>query len=165
MGTEAISFDQRVKNISDKLDKKLKEKHLNFLADDSEIDEIFALGIDELGKLNPQKLSEYSFLLSKYNIYLRKELNKELAEVGWAKKCMDFMIMPIMMDYRVPQSYMSNDEVKIRAIKDNDVATKFYSYIVEKEQSITLISDLSLDIRKMSEQLENISKSKRYNNA
>lgn len=165
MAEQAIATADKIKALEARLNAKLAERKLSFVSTDSEIDEIFAISMDELSKLTSQKLSEYAFIISRYGVYLGLELNKEKSARNWAKKSLDYIVLPVMSNYRVPQSYMSNDEVKMKAILDNDVAQKFYTYIAEKEKDIDLLSDLAFDIRKMSESLTEISKSKRFNHA
>lgn len=161
---KGMSVSEKITALEEKLDKKLAEKKLDFVAQDSEIDEILSIGAEDLGRLPPQKLAEYSFIIARYGVYLGKELNKEKSARNWAKRSLDYIVLPVMSNYRVPKDYMSNDEVKMLAIRDNDVAIKFYAYLAEKEQNIDLISDLSFDIRKMGDSLTEISKSKRFNN-
>lgn len=161
---EQTSVADKIAKLEAKLEDRLVEKKLDFNADDSEIDEIFAFGVEDLGKLPPQKLAEYSFILSRYNVYLAKELNKERSARNWARRSLDYIVLPVLSNYRINGSYMSNDEVRMIAIKDNDVAIKFHAYFAEKDQNVDLLSDLSYDIRKMADSLNEISKSKRYNN-
>lgn len=160
--SEPLSTADKIVALEAKLELRLKNNKLSFVSEDSEIDEIFTIGIEELGKMPNQKIAEYAFVIARYGTFLQKELNKEKSARNWAKKCLDFIILPVMSEYRV--GYMSNDEVRMKAIKDNDVAKKFHSYLVEKEQSIDLLLDLNGDIRKMADTLTDLSKSKRYNN-
>lgn len=162
MENKAVSIVDKLKAIEEKIDRILAEKKLNFVTSESEIAEIFELGLENLSKMPYTKLSEYSFLLAKYNVQLQKDINKEKVTFNWAKRCMDFIVLPLMGNYR--SGYMTSDEVKTLAIKDNDVAIKLYGIITEKEQVITLLSDLTMDIRKMGDYLLEISKSKRFNN-
>lgn len=164
MAEQAISTADKIKLLENKLEQRLSDKKLSFIALDSEIEEIFTLGSEDFTKITSSKLSEYSFIISRYGLYLNKELNKEKAARNWAKKSLDYIILPIMSNYRNKNEYMSNDEVKMRAIFDNDVAKKFYAYIIDKEQTIDLLIDLSFDIRKMSDSLTEMSKSRRYTN-
>ena len=161
--TRAIpNFDQRVTQIGDKLDKIIEGRQLAFSAEDPEINEIFTLPAEHLGKMPVQKLEEYSFILSRYNVYLRRELNKQRGLLNWAKKSMDFIVLPNMHQYREP--YMSIDEIKMRAIKDHDVAQKFYKFIIDKDNEIITIEELNTDIRKMADTLSGIAKTKKFSN-
>lgn len=157
-----LSTSDKITALEAKLENKLAEHKLSFVSQDSEIDEVFSIGMEELGKMPNQKIAEYAFIIARYGTYLQKELNKEKAARNWAKRCLDFIVLPRMGDYRV--GYISNEELRMKAIIDNDVAQKFHAYLVEKEQNIDLMLDLSFDIRKMSDTLTDLSKSKRYNN-
>lgn len=162
MAEQAISTADKIVALEAKLELRLKNNKLSFVSEDSEIDDIFTIDIEELGKMPNQKIAEYAFVIARYGTFLQKELNKEKSARNWAKRCLDFIILPTMCEYRV--GYMSNDEVRMRAIVDNDVAKKFHQYLVEKEQNIDLLLDLNTDIRKMADTLTDLSKSKRYNN-
>ena len=163
MDYKTMQFDERTKIIADKLDKLIDSKKLNFYANDSEVDAIFNMPAEDLFRLPHQKLSEYSYLLSRYGVYLQKELNKERGLLNWARRSLDYIVLPKLKEYR--HGYMSNDEVKMCAIRDNELATKFWGFIVDKENEVGIISDLNFDIRKMSDHLGDIAKSKRFANA
>ncbi len=164
MEKQTLSTDEKIKAIEAKLDGYLVEKLLDFTVSDTELAEIFEIGLENLGKLPYNKLSEYSFMLSRYNLTLQRELNKQRAIHNWAKRSIDYICLPKMMDHRVTGSYMSNEEVKMIAIRNNDVAILLWKLMGDKEQYITLMNDLSIDIRKMSDYLVEISRAKRFNN-
>lgn len=164
MDKQSKSTEQKIKDIEDKLNAILSEKKLNYYGNSSEISEIFELGIEVLNKLPYNKISEYAFVLSRYNVSLQRDINKERVLCNWAKRSLDWIILPKMQEYRVPNAYMQNEEIKMIAIRYNDVASKLYKFMVEKENNILLLNDLGFDIRKMSDYLIEISKGKRFSN-
>lgn len=164
MDKQSKSTDDKIKDIGDKLDSILAEKKLSYSGNSSEIAEIFDLGIEVLSRLPYTKISEYAFVLARYNISLQRDLNKEKVLANWAKRSLDWIVLPKMQEYRITGAYMQNEEVKMITIRNNEVASKLYKFIVDKENTILLLNDLGHDIRKMSDYLIEISKGKRFNN-
>ncbi len=164
MDNKANSVEQRLVQIEAKIDEILSKTSLDFTVSDTEMAEIFDLGLENLAKMPYNKLSEYAFMIAKYNAFLHTQINREKVIVNWAQRSIDYLVLPKLADYRVPGAYMSNDEVKMKAIKDNDVAQKLYRIITDKEQTITLFDELGYDVRKMGDYLLEISKSKRFTN-
>ncbi len=162
MDKETVSVDNRIKALSDKLDGLIGDKKLNFHANDSEIDQIFQMSAEDLFRLPHQKMAEYAYTINRYGVYLQKELNKQRGLLNWARKSIDYIVLPKMKEYR--QGYMTSDEVKMSVIRDNDVATKIWAFMVDKENEVSIISDMNIDIRKMADNLSDAAKTKRYNN-
>jgi|JI10StandDraft_1071094.scaffolds.fasta_scaffold10620_3 hypothetical protein len=163
METENITFEQRLESIEKQIDGIFDSKKLDFTPSDTEIDEIFSLGAENLAKLPSQKLSEYAFILSRYIVGLQRDLNKKKTKINWAKRRLDYIVLNSMADYR--SGYMTAEEVKMKATRGNDVAIKLYQFISEEEVELLSLSDLTFDIRKMSDSLVEISKTKRFQNA
>lgn len=162
MEEKNATLDRRIEEIGQKLDGILLDKKLSFIPSDMEINEIFEIGAENLSKIPSQKLSEYAFLLSRYIVYLQKDLNKKKAIINWAKRRMDYIVHYNMSEYR--DGYITSEELKMKAIRGNDIADRLYKFICDEELEIIALSDLTFEIRKMSDALVEISKSKRFQN-
>jgi hypothetical protein len=163
MDTEntSLSFEQKVDAIRRKIDNYFASKALTFMPPDSEIDDIFSLSHDVLSKLPHKIVGEYAFILAKYATYLNKELNKEKSTLNWVKRALDFIVLPKMNELRDGR-FITADELKMVAIKDNDLATKIYACLLDIETNVLAIDGLSRDIIKMSDRLSDLQRTKYY---
>ena len=75
---------------------------------------------------------------------------------------MDYIVHYNMSEYR--DGYITSEELKMKAIRGNDIADRLYKFICDEELEIIALSDLTFEIRKMSDALVEISKSKRFQN-
>lgn len=159
--TNELSVQQKIDQFNTKLEEYLESKKLVIGALDSEITEILSLSHDVLKRLSPVTLAEYSFLLAKYGTFIRIELNKERSALNWAKSVLNYIVLPRMSEYRQP--YMSIDEVKMRATKDNEVAVKFYTFIMDAEKNTSLLDGIAYDVIKMAETLSSLQRARSFN--
>lgn len=160
--TKDLTVEQKNEQYKVKLDEYLNSKKLVINALDSEISEILSLSHDVIKRLSPVTLAEYSFLLAKYGTFLRIELNKEKSALSWAKNVLNYIVLPQMSNYRQP--YMSFDEIKMKAIKDNEVALKYNTFIVNTETNMTLLDGIAYDVIKMAELLSSLQRARSFNN-
>lgn len=127
---------------------------------DCSLEELFDISESELLKLNSEECIAKSFKISGYAMYIRSQLNENLARLNW---CEDSLNRIIAKQYNDFDPYMKY-EVRRQAIIDGDS----FAYKVEKLRSrlkarVVILEDKLKDIRDMAETIKELGRRKGFN--
>jgi len=118
------------------------------------------MNLEIIEKLNYQKCAAISYRLSQFALYIQRCLNKQKAYAKRLNYEIDKIACPIMNQYS--GNWTSQ---KISAIQDNDVTKNYAEKLVNCEERIERLEDISKRITELSHSMKNIQFTKRENNA
>jgi hypothetical protein len=120
---------------------------------------ILDLPHEEIISLTSEETSSYAFKLHSYCIFLRKDLDKNLAKVVWCEEILNRIVSKSWNDF---DAYMKYEVRRHAAIAQDTFATKVEKARIYIGSAIQQIRDKVEDISKMANILENLARKKSY---
>ena len=156
-GKEKLSVDKFL----EALDNYIASEGIRTCAVNPEAEKAMNLTIKEMRSLNHQQCYEYAYVLYQYCNYCQSIFNKHNAKLKWADHHIGKMIAK--MSDRFSDKYLKWEQ-KVHTIAQLDsFAEKLVEVKMSAEGKVTWLSDKVKDMRKQSDVLFEMAKSKRFN--
>lgn len=125
----------------------------------NEVEKYINLSTPELRKMSAEECGEAAYIIGRAMTYLQLETNKIQADINWANQYLTWLIAPHVMN--VGTQYTPMEYRKVLAIKNNDVAMKLQTIIVEAQLRIDSMAFMSTQLRVIATALESLQQTKR----
>lgn len=159
---EKISPDDKIRiqtEILDKFEKQIGLPECKSPGTESELSEYLNMHRNVIESLSASSCLEISYKLAQYSFYIQRVLNRQKERVNWIGTEIDKIIAP-----RISQYTGNWNMQRQAAILDNHFCKRYQEIQQECQQRIDRLDYLSKCIFNMSEQLKNLSFSKRGEN-
>lgn len=131
------AFKDLLKKVEDSLDAFNKSIGLDKItADLDEVEPILNMGHGEISKVDPVLAQEYSLVLNRYAIYLKKLLNRERTKKIWAENWLHKVVAKMESQYKGPNEYVKQEILYARIINADTAAADLERIINESSLRI-----------------------------
>ncbi len=154
-------------NLQDKHDKvqKLLQDYpikvgLGSLAPNNDVQKFLTVTQSEIRRMSAEECGEASVILNQAATYIQLEINRVQADIDWCEQYIHFLISDTIAN--CGSQYTPFEYRKEIAIKQNDVATKLKSIVVQAQLRLQVLSYMPNQLRATSLSFSNLQQTKRH---
>ncbi len=160
-GEPELKVDEKIVELDKLLNDYSKSLGLVAISKDKNIEEILSASHDELKTMDSETLGIWSFRLARYTAFIQKEINRHTAKQKWADHNIKVIVGKNHANYG--DKFVKYEHKREMVIGDNAYAQVLNKLLLQSTLHVEELNFLSTRIHTMSNILQDISKSKRYN--
>jgi hypothetical protein len=160
---ETKTFQERLKEYEEILNKYTEGFGLQFILYNKEVEPVLGLVYDQIQNLDSDGCDSYAYLLNQYSLVLTKEINRNKARLNWAQKQLDLLVASQAKKYvgaDEKASFIKYELLCNRVILNDSSAQVLNSIILHAGGRVQELENIHIKIDLMAKTLSNLARTR-----